>query len=199
MSTNSTGAEISGSRGWIYKGTLGTVPPLGTAFATSQGVLRDATALTLAQPVMGSANAAVFGALDATSSQGGTLSIQAASAWQHRHNGVANLADAGLSLSLGSGGEVFVGGRATQSGAATDAAALRYSATNGTPLWTRTANGPAGSLDEIVATVATPDGGVAGIGRSFGIGTGSDVAIWKWAADGTLSWTYRYTGPGSGT
>jgi uncharacterized delta-60 repeat protein len=198
-STNSTGAEINGSRGWIYKGTLGTVPPLGTAFATSQGVLRDATALTLAQPVMGSTGAAVFGAVDTTSSQGGTLSLEATTAWQHRHNGAANLADAGLSLSLGSGGEVFVGGRATQSGAATDSAALRHSPTNGTALWTRTANGPAGSLDEILATLATPDGGVAGIGRSFGIGTGSDVAIWKWAADGTLSWTYRYTGPGPGS
>jgi uncharacterized delta-60 repeat protein len=193
--TATTGPEISGSRGWIYKGTIGTVPPLTASFASVQGVARSVSAVTLAQPLMGTVNAAVFGKVDAASAMGGTLAIEPVPAWSHTHNGAANLADAGLSLSLGANGEVFAGGRSVASGTTSDAAAVRYSPTNGTPLWSRTANGPGNLTDEIFATVATPDGGVAGIGRSIGAGTGSDVAIWRWTADGTLSWTYRYTGP----
>ena len=191
----SGGDDVSGPQGWIYKGTIGTVPPLSTSLAASQDVAREVSAVTLAQPLMGTVSAAVFGKVDAASAMGGALSIVATPAWQHRQNGAVNLADAGLSLSLGANGEVFAGGRSIVSGTTSDAAALRYSPADGTPIWTRTANGPGNNIDEIFATVATPDGGVAGIGRSIGAGTGSDVAIWKWSADGTLSWTYRYNGP----
>jgi uncharacterized delta-60 repeat protein len=192
------GPYMQNASAWIYKATIGAGASLSTPFASVVNVARNPDAAALAQPLLGSVGAAVFGTFPPTTSNGGTLALQAAAQWQHRHNGPGNGTDYGLSLSLGSGGQLYVGGRTLA--ANTDATALRHDPASGTPQWVRTANGPGNGLDTITATAITPDGGLVGIGTTVGpAGTGtSDLGIWKWSTDGTLAWSYRYNGPGNG-
>jgi catechol 2,3-dioxygenase-like lactoylglutathione lyase family enzyme len=184
----SGGSDVTGSRGWIYRGDIGTVVPL----STSRDVAKTVFLSELATAASGG-NGSV-GRVDTTSAVGGTVTEGVVSTWEATYAGAANLNDVGNSMIVAPDGAPVVAGRSIESGTYPDFLTLKFNAATGTQTWKDTYN-PANSYDEASFSALGADGTIYVTGASYGSGTQSDIAVRKLAADGTPAWTYRYDGP----
>lgn len=95
--------------------------------------------------------------------------------WAARYDGPASGFDEARSIVTDEAGCVYVTGNSTGSGTRADYATVKYDASGG-EVWVNRYDGPASRLDEAVAIVLDPTGGVCVTGGSAGSGTRTDYA-----------------------
>ena len=117
--------------------------------------------------------------------------------WVRRYDGpstvVANDYDRAVALAVDGNGNVFVTGNSSD-----DFATVKYDA-SGTEIWVRRYNGPGAGADWATSVAVDASGNSYVCGASFGNSTTQyDFATLSYDAAGTVRWTERYNGPGSG-
>ncbi len=117
--------------------------------------------------------------------------------WSVRFNGSANRIDTPGSLVVDSHGNVYVSGKSIGERTASDYCLIKYDK-NGNLIWVRIYNGPGNLGDSALCMVLDHDSNVVVTGRSWGEGTGRDVATLKYDPDGKVLWEARYNGPSNG-
>jgi hypothetical protein len=128
--------------------------------------------------------------------------------WRRHHNGAANARDEARAVAVDAAGSVVVAGVTTVAvledenlgtvPGDPDFYTAKYAAADGAVLWERRYDGPAASIDELVAMSLDPAGNVLVTGYSTGQETGADFYTAKYAAhDGALIWEQRDDGPAS--
>jgi uncharacterized delta-60 repeat protein len=118
--------------------------------------------------------------------------------WTNRFNGTGNASDTATALAVDGGGNVYVTGYSTGSGANEDYATIKYSSA-GVPLWTSRFNGAGNDDDEATALAVDSNGDVYVTGWSAPV-NGSllyDYATIKYSSAGVLLWTKRFNGAGN--
>src|SRR5262249_8357955 len=118
--------------------------------------------------------------------------------WEKRYNGQNNGDDYANAVAVDGSGNVVVTGY-SDNGTNYDYYTAKYGAADGALLWERRYNGPA-NRDDLANAVAIDGSGnavVAGTSSvdSFGNPTGDYYTAKYGAADGTLLWEKRFTGP----
>lgn len=118
--------------------------------------------------------------------------------WNRTHDGGLNLSDDPTNMAVDAEGNSFVVGtiNSGMTGNEADIAVFKYDA-NGTLLWRKVWNGPAGTQDIAFGMALAPDGAVIAVGRTNTVATSSDYVTLKYATDGTLLWARLYDGPAS--
>jgi hypothetical protein len=130
-------------------------------------------------------------AVDATSTQGGSLTLVNTQAWVNRFDGPEHYPDAGSGVAIDSSGNLLAVGGSYSVASAYDVITIKYSAA-GMPLWTNRYNGSANSDDFgwRVGTDAADNVYVAC--SSVGAGTGNDIVLIKCSSAGSALWTNCY-------
>lgn len=117
--------------------------------------------------------------------------------WERRYSSTNDPTGEPAALALDGSGNVVVAG-SSANGSSWDYYTAKYAAADGSLLWEKRYNGPANSDDLATAVTVDANGNVIVTGGSVGSGTGSDYYTAKYAAaDGSLLWEKRYSGPGS--
>jgi beta-propeller repeat-containing protein len=117
--------------------------------------------------------------------------------WVRRYDGpstvVANDYDRAVALAVDGDGNVFVTGNSSD-----DFATVKYDAA-GAEIWVRRYNGPGAGGDWATSVAVDASGNSYVCGASFGNSTTQyDFATLSYDPSGTVRWTERYNGPGSG-
>jgi hypothetical protein len=116
--------------------------------------------------------------------------------WTNHYNATPSYTDSVQAMAVGHDGSVFVTGGCNALGNAPDWFTIAYSP-DGAGIWTNRYNGPAGGSDFAMA-IALHGGQVYVAGYSAGLGTGWDLTVIAYSADGQGLWTNRYDGPAHG-
>jgi hypothetical protein len=123
--------------------------------------------------------------------------------WQSVFNGPDSLDDRFAALDTSASGVIYAGGyvsRKISSFSSHKNMWLMKVDQNGTKLWEIMPTGTlANSDDEIVDLFTDNSNNVYSVGYQSNSGTGKDAVIFKTNSSGTVIWTKKYTGPGSGT
>lgn len=120
--------------------------------------------------------------------------------WSKRFDGEAQSQDIGFDLALGGDGSVNVIGRTLSLSSSSDFITIKYRASDGQLLWSRTYDGPANSVDTGTDIVADDEGNVYVTGEVW-----NDAEFWpngdwctiKYSVDGTQQWVRLFDGPAS--
>jgi hypothetical protein len=127
--------------------------------------------------------------------------------WEKRFNGgtvVGGSSDTPVAVALDGSGNAIVTGTSSVNPSPgvyhSDFYTIKYASTNGTQIWAKRYNGPAGTgADQPVALVVDAAGNVVVTGNSAGVGTSYDYYTAKYSrTDGSLLWEKRYNGVPSG-
>jgi uncharacterized delta-60 repeat protein len=118
--------------------------------------------------------------------------------WVRRYDGAAGGYDQAFSIAVDPLGDVFVTGESEGDGTLYDYATVKYSS-DGTELWVRRYDGPAGDDDRGKSLAVDQAGDVYVTGWSVGVGPRYNCATVKYAGDGTELWVRRYEGPADAT
>lgn len=132
-------------------------------------------------------------AVSTNSSKGGNLLLSFTS-WGRTYNGPGNYWDYPYKVITDQNGNVIVTGYSYGFGTSDDYTTIKYSAA-GTPAWTNRYDGPAHSQDDAWDAVVDTNGNIYVTGYSANSDGSDDVATLKYAADGTSSWTNRFSIP----
>jgi hypothetical protein len=116
--------------------------------------------------------------------------------WTNRYNGPGNSIDTASAIAVGTNGNVFVTGGASN-GTNLDYLTIAYS-NSGVPLWTNRYNGP-GNKDDAARAIATDINGNVFVTGGASDGTYSDYVTVAYSNAGIPLWTNRYNGSGSNT
>jgi asparagine N-glycosylation enzyme membrane subunit Stt3 len=147
--------------------------------------------------VDGSGNVVVTGSSESDYYTAKYAAANGALLWEQRYNGPANNTDRAEAVSVDRSGNVVVTGN-SYNGTNYDFYTVKYAAANGALLWERRYNGTADSNDYAYA-VAVDKSGNAVVTGSSNDGTNDHCYTAKYdAADGTLLWERRYSGPTNG-
>lgn len=120
--------------------------------------------------------------------------------WERRYNGPAHGEDYPTALALDQSGNVVVTGVSSASNLLPDYYTAKYSGTDGALLWERRYNGPGNYFDLAEDVAVDQSGNVVVTGRSANGEPNFDFDYYtaKYAAaDGSLLWAKRYSGPAS--
>ncbi len=120
--------------------------------------------------------------------------------WDRRYNGPANGEDYPTALALDQSGNVVVTGVSSAGNLLPDYYTAKYAGTNGALLWERRYNGPGNYFDLAEALAVDQSGNVFVTGLSANGEPNFDFDYYtaKYAAaDGSLLWSKRYSGPAS--
>jgi len=118
-------------------------------------------------------------------------------AWVKRYNGTANGDDKARAAAVDGSGNVYVTGSSWGGAADLDYLTIKYDP-DGTQLWARRYDGPAGGEDEAYALVLDDSGSVYVTGASSGSGSSHDYATIKYYPNGDTAWVARYNGSANG-
>ena len=116
--------------------------------------------------------------------------------WVKRYSGSGDQVDAGAVLAFDKWGNVYVAGKSTAGSHEEDYVLIKYGP-DGSVKWTARYDGPATAYDGIRGIVVDNNDNVYVTGRSFGSGTGADLATIKYDGAGNQKWVRRYSGPGA--
>lgn len=119
------------------------------------------------------------------------IQAQVLQQWTHRYNGPSDSSDAANNVTVDSYGNVYVTGYSTGSGTSYDYATVKYNP-SGVVQWAQRYNGPASLVDEAASIAVDGSGNIYVTGRSFGNGTGYDIATIKYNSSGIQQWVQRY-------
>ncbi len=111
--------------------------------------------------------------------------------WVSRYNGSSNSDDIPSAIALDRNGNVYVTGRAINTGTGEDYTTIKYSSA-GEQLWIATYDGPKNSNDQASAIKIDSDGSIYITGGSEGFLTGMDYATIKYDSSGNQVWVARY-------
>uniref|UniRef100_A0A7C4XJM2 Pyrrolo-quinoline quinone repeat domain-containing protein n=1 Tax=candidate division WOR-3 bacterium TaxID=2052148 RepID=A0A7C4XJM2_UNCW3 len=115
--------------------------------------------------------------------------------WVRTYNGPTDSSDIARDIAIDNSGNVYVTGSVRWTGTSTDIFTIKYDA-NGSLLWTARYNNPDTSGgDGGYGIKVDNEGCVYVVGQSQGLGTGSDIVLIKYDADGNEMWVRRYDGP----
>lgn len=120
--------------------------------------------------------------------------------WVARYNAHSNgvsTADNPYALVVNSAGEVYVTGASVSAQGSLDFLTLKY-ATNGAQLWEQRYNGPDNRVDSARAMGIDGSGNIYVAGTSERSDGGNDIAVVKYAPNGTLTWASHFTTQGYG-
>jgi uncharacterized delta-60 repeat protein len=117
--------------------------------------------------------------------------------WVVKYNGTGNSDDFSNALAVDAAGNVYVTGSSIGVNTGTDIATVKYN-TSGVQQWVVRYDGPSHGADVGMKICLDRDGNVIVMGSSVQTGASTDYIILKYSASGTLLWSYRYNGPGSG-
>jgi hypothetical protein len=107
--------------------------------------------------------------------------------WVARYNGSANWHDEANSLALDAAGSVYVTGKSTWFGSATDYTTIKYS-NSGEQQWVARYNGPGNGGDCANALAVDAVGNVFVTGESYGSGTSWDYCTIKYSGGNLDNW-----------
>lgn len=116
--------------------------------------------------------------------------------WVVRFNGPGNADDTAYDMALDPYGNVYIAGSSYDDVSSYDYVTIKYDS-DGTELWVRYYNGPAGSWDEAYAIALDDSCNVYVTGWSYGTTTSCDYATIKYDSEGNQLWVARYDGPDS--
>ncbi len=119
------------------------------------------------------------------------LEAQVLQQWTHRYNGPSDSSDAANNVTVDSYGNVYVTGYSTGSGTYYDYATVKYNP-SGVVQWAQRYNGPGSLGDEAASIAVDGNGNIYVTGRSYGNGTGYDLATIKYNSSGIQQWVQRY-------
>ena len=114
--------------------------------------------------------------------------------WADRYNGPGNDYDRAVALTVDSLDNVYVTGSSKGTGGKLDYATIKYDS-DGTRLWVKRYDGPAGGDDSAWAISIDSMGNAYVTGDSGGAGTGKDFATIKYDPNGSQLWAVRYDNP----
>jgi uncharacterized delta-60 repeat protein len=116
--------------------------------------------------------------------------------WIQTYSGPGSQNEQAMALALDGAGNVLVTGESLGPGTDLDYATVKY-APDGTEVWARRWNGPAGGDDQPAGIAVDANGNALVTGKSAGdAASGLDYATVKYAPDGTELWIQRYNGTG---
>ena len=116
--------------------------------------------------------------------------------WARRYTSTGAGDDEGSETAVDESGNVYVAGFIAASGGS-DSILLKYDP-NGTLLWLRTYDGPAGREDRSHVLAVNRDGYAHLVSDSQNANGDTDIVTLRYAPDGTLLWEKRYNGTGNG-
>ncbi len=114
--------------------------------------------------------------------------------WSARYNGPANGADQGTALAVDTTGNVIVVGYSIHPVSHADFVTIKYSP-SGEMMWSALYNGASDSSDFARAVAVDCSGSIYVAGESLCEGSGNDLVIIKYDADGHMLWERRYNNP----
>ena len=115
--------------------------------------------------------------------------------WEQRHSGTSFGADAAQGVVVDGSGNVIITGHSARQVGYADIYTAKYAGADGTLLWERLYNGPAGSSDIGEDVTVDASDNVVVTGYSFGANTWDRYTAKYAASDGALLWERRRTGP----
>ncbi len=115
--------------------------------------------------------------------------------WQRQWNGPFDSSDTAYQLAIDSNSDVIVGGTSYRAASVQDGYVVKYSGVDGSIVWDRRFNGPAGLQDLITSVAIDKLNNVVATGYSQNAAGNYDVLTAKMLADdGGLMWEQRYDG-----
>lgn len=127
------------------------------------------------------------------------LQAQVTEEWAKRYNNsTATGYDDSQAIVTDAQGFVYITGHSSQATASTyNYVTVKYTP-QGSQVWAKTYDGPAGGVDGAKAIAVDAQGNVYVTGNSAGVGTGNDFATIKYDAQGNVLWVKRYNSAGNG-
>lgn len=126
----------------------------------------------------------------------GMASMASAQNWTRYYNGVGGGNDSARSVAVDVGSNVIVTGGSYAGAISNNIVTVKYDPM-GTLLWTRSYDGPAHGSDIGRGVAVDNVGNIFVTGQSQGSGTGLDFVTLKYAPNGTLLWSRRYSRAGN--
>ncbi|MCW5941303.1 MAG: hypothetical protein KIS66_03675 [Fimbriimonadaceae bacterium] len=120
--------------------------------------------------------------------------------WERRIDGEANGQDLGFGIAFGGDGSVNIVARTVTNTTGSDILTVKFRASDGATLWSRTYDGPAHSIDDGFAIEADAVGNVFVVGEVWNDAefySNGDYATLKYDQAGNLVWARLFDGPAS--
>jgi len=117
--------------------------------------------------------------------------------WVSLFDGTGNYSDEGYKVIADNNGHIYVVGHVNpyNTGTRWDYITIKYDASNGDTVWTKTYNGTADSSDMARDITVDASGNVYVTGSSRTTGALGDIVTIKYDSLGTVEWTARYNNP----